>query len=160
MGLKGALLNLRDWARLRGLIAAVPRRLEAEMSASLLREAARLEGEVKKGIRNQAPGGRPFRALRPSTIAHKRRKGKSKTLIVTGSLLGSIKAERLGPLAAFVGVARTARGGDGRNVFDVALALEFGTQRMAPLPFIRPVFEAERPRIEQNIGRAVARVVR
>lgn len=160
MGLKGSLLNPRDWTRLRGLIAATPRRLEAEMSAALLREAARLEGEVKKGIRNQAPGGRPFRPLRPATMERKRRMGKSKTLIVTGSLLGSIKAERLGPLAAFVGVARTARGRDGGNVFDVALALEFGTQRMLPLPFIRPVFEAERTRIEQNIRRAVAQVVR
>lgn len=188
MALVGAILNPVQWRRAKAILQKAPEFM-AEVDRAIQREAVRMEGVIKRGIRDQAPGGRPFRPLHPVTVAAKR---SSKALIDTGTLIGGIKASRLGTAAWFVGVHRTARGRRGEKLFDLAVIHEFGakprvTERMRRFlarkprkgerkpviflkrttrrikiparPFIRPSFRAERKRIAATIALAVTRAV-
>ena len=83
------------------------------------------------GIRGQRPGGKRFRALSRWTI--RKRKGRgfkgTKALIDRGDLIGSVKT--VGPIGGdfFVGVLRTARSRDGKNLMNVAQIHEDGLSR-------------------------------
>lgn len=163
MALRGNLQNPADWARIGALLVAAPARMVAVVDAKLLAEAARLEGLIKIGIRNQAPGGKAFVPLKPATI---RAKGSSKALIDSGSLLRAIKATRLKPLIVFVGVSRTVRSSTVKgSLIDIARVHEFGakfsiistraTIDIPARPYLRPVFEAERKNTFKAVEKAL-----
>ena len=109
------------------------------MRRAILKEANYLVGQIKLGIRNQAPGGVMFKPLAASTL--RRKKNKSKALIQWGDLMDSINVKEIGNLrtngAAFVGVHRTAarkRGRKGPPLVNIAAIHENGTR-----PYTIPV---------------------
>ncbi len=87
--------------------------------------------EIVKGFRTQAPGGKKFEPLKPTTLAMRRFKGfgGTKALTVRGDLRNSIKvvkrATALGA-EAFVGVLRAAKSRDGKSLVNIAEIHEFG----------------------------------
>ena len=118
--------------RVRGAADEVRRR----QWLSIQRAALLTERELKKGIRDGAPGGKRFRPLARSTLLL--RKG-SKPLIDTGALLGSISiSTNPATMTAFIGVFRKARNG----AFNVAIAHEFGSKSfvISVTPAMRRLF--------------------
>lgn len=96
------------------------------------KEAVEVVGAMKRGIRNQFPGGGDeFEPLAESTIMMKK---SSKALIDNGDLLRSIHATDIGgsfsgqTTAWFVGVHRSARGKSGKPMANIAEIHEFGTK--------------------------------
>lgn len=90
-----------------------------------------------KGITEQAPGGKAFTPLKAITLAIRRARGfrGSKALIVTGTLRNSITVKRVGTGQVWVGVLRTSRGPDGRQLYNIAKIQEEGatlTVRQTP----------------------------
>ena len=58
-----------DWSKARAKLAAAPgTRLTLALKRATLKNALLLVREIKRGIRSQAPGGKPFAQLAASTI--------------------------------------------------------------------------------------------
>lgn len=93
--------------------------------------AVEMVGAIKRGIRNQFPGGGDeLKPLAESTILMKK---SSKALINHGDLVRSVNATDIGgsfsgqTTAWFVGVHRSARGKSGKPMANIAEIHEFGT---------------------------------
>jgi len=136
-----------DWAKASRILGPGGRgaqgRIGRAIDRALLQEAQWFRREVIRGIRSQAPGGRPFVPLKPATIA---RKGSSKALIDTGALIRSIQVRRVSG-GVFVGVLRTARSASGTGLADIAQIHEFGAPGagIPPRPFLQPVEDRHGP---------------
>jgi len=111
-------------------LESLKRRLPGAISQAIGYEATVLAGDIRRGIRNQAPGGRRFRPLAEST---KKRKGSSKALIDHGDLLRSIKAEQFQrdklESAYFVGVNKHVKTRDGKEMWNIAEIHEKGSKK-------------------------------
>ena len=118
----------------------------SNIEAILSNVALFLADKVVRGILGGRPGGKRLRKNRPATIA---RKGSSKPLIDTATLVGriAIQGRRFNGLpAVFVGALKTVSSGDPRRSLGrVAGFAEFGTVTMLPREFLRPV-------LDKNIG--------
>lgn len=142
-------LRTGQWAVARRILTTGSVRARAAMDAATMQEAQYLRGKIVAGIREQAPGGQPFKPLAPSTLAirrFKRFRG-TKALIVRGDLRNSITAQRTGFASAFVGVLRTARAKDGRSLVNVAEVQEFGS---------RPIVVRITPKMRAFLNAALA----
>ncbi|HET9621812.1 MAG TPA: phage virion morphogenesis protein [Kofleriaceae bacterium] len=117
------------WGQVAHLLATAPQRVHAAFDKALLQEAQLLRTKVVEGIREQAPGGRAFTPLAPTTLAIRRFRGfaGTKALLVHGDLRNSITVVKEAD-AAFVGVLRTAKGRDGRSLVDIAALHEHGSR--------------------------------
>lgn len=95
---------------------------------ALKRVALKAERAIKVGIKSGAPGGQKFAPLAPMTRLLTRRRKPLARSFGTG-LAGAIttrvdeRAEQ-----AFVGVLRTRRNRDGDDMFNIALAHEYGVK--------------------------------
>ena len=122
------------WSQTAGFIGNVGVKSRAALMLATKREAIFAVGEMKKGIRDQAPGGQTFQALSELTLAKRKAKDVkgTKALIRHADLFRSIRA--VGPIGGgdtvFAGVLRTATGRNGQNLANVAAVQEFG-QTMA-----------------------------
>lgn len=119
------------WNRVGELLEAAPRRLRAALDKALLQEAQFLRTKIVEGIREQAPGGRAFAALAPTTLAIRRFRGfhGTKALLVQADLRSSITVIKDGD-RVLVGVLRTARNRAGKSLVDIAALNEFGSRPM------------------------------
>jgi hypothetical protein len=117
------------WTRVGQLLAAAPRRMQAAFDKALLQEGHFLRTKIVEGIREQAPGGRAFAALAPTTLAIRRFRGfhGTKALLVQADLRNSITVVRDGD-RVLVGVLRTARNRAGRSLVDIAALQEYGSR--------------------------------
>lgn len=114
---------LRKILRDAGATAPLATKLAAEAESRMIR------GEIVEGIREQAPGGKPFLPLRPLTLAARlmkkrgRRGGGTDIMRVTDQLIEGIDVHSLGGNKYFVGVPknikRTERGQDLYRIADV-----------------------------------------
>jgi hypothetical protein len=86
-----------QWEELDRILKTTPAKIKTATVVLTKAEADFFEGEIRRGIKNQAPGGRRFKPLSPSTIAARRASGISgdKALIATEKLLNGIKARRV-----------------------------------------------------------------
>ena len=107
-----------------------PARIRRAMSYTVGQEAHLLRKIMVRGIRDQAPGGRPILPLADMTIKLRRLRGMRgrKALIARSDLLKSITAQKQGELSWTVGVHRGARTRDGRDLVNLALVHEEGTR--------------------------------
>jgi len=124
-----------DWRKVRRMLAGAPARVKAATATALRQEAHLLRKEIVEGLTSQAPGGEPIRPLSPLTIATRQLKGRkgTKALIERGDLRNAIGVV-IDSDTAFVGVPRKARSRDGKSLYDVAQAHEFGSApRIVPL---------------------------
>ncbi len=117
--------------------------------------AQAVAGEIRKGIKDGAPGGVPFLPLSLETI---RRKGHNRVLRETDTLLNSIVSERVKMWVYRVGPkegVKHPRGTDKHpDVADIGALHEFAIDR-PPRPFIRPAVTAMRDEIERLASREV-----
>lgn len=156
----GLKYEIADDKRTLRRLEAMQRRLPGAVRTAVRRQALRLSGLIKTGIRSGAPGGKPLAPNAPSTIRLKR---SSKPLINHGDLVRSIGVNELavygeGPAGAqfFVGVNRAARSRK-RGVPQATIAewMEEGTRpHLIPITlrmrgFFRHLTGAELPREQQ-----------
>ena len=121
-------IKARDLASVGKRLAQIEKRLPGAISAAIGYEVSSLAGEIRRGIRSQAPGGKRFAPLAESTI---RMKKSSKALINHGDLLRSVHHEQIErakhSVSYFVGVKRGSKGRDGQELANIAEYHEFGT---------------------------------
>ena len=156
-----------DWNRALEIMQGIEARYDRAVNRGLHRVGVHVRDKIKRGIRDQAPGGVPFAPLHPLTIAAK---GSSKALIDTGNMVGAIAYKIASPEQVFVGLLRTAVNKKGEELANLGHIHEFGrivkvTPKMrgylaAALglhlkpdtvaitiparPFLRPVLDAEK----------------
>lgn len=111
-----------DWNKAAALAKNMTARFEAAKRRTLYRIGTYMEARLKKGITDQAPGGREYAALHPFTV---KRKGSSKALIRHGDLRNSI-THQVDRNSVFIGVLRTAKGKDGQALANIAAIHEEG----------------------------------
>jgi hypothetical protein len=121
-----------DWQLARRLIATAQKRLKDATDKAVLQEAQFFRTKVVEGIREQAPGGELFKPLAPTTLAIRRFRGfkGTKALLVHGDLRNSIVVVKEAG-GVFVGVLRSAKGGAGQPLVNVAAVHEFGSRPIA-----------------------------
>jgi hypothetical protein len=102
-------VKIGDWTRVGQLLSGAPQRVQAAIDKAMRKEGHFLRTKIVEGIREQAPGGRAFAPLAPTTLAIRRFRGfgGTKALIAGGDLRNSITVTREGD-QVFVGVHRTA----------------------------------------------------
>ncbi len=154
-----------DWAKVRAKLEKNPgARLKAAIRTATIRNAMLLVREIKKGIRDQAPGGQAFAPLAEVTI---KRKGSSKALIDTGFLVAKITERILSDGSAFVGLMRGTANKKGEDLVNIGAVMEYGatieqengvTIVIPPRPFLHPTMEKHRPRVLANYRAAIASV--
>jgi hypothetical protein len=129
--------KIGPWSRVGKLLASAPRRMQAAFDKALLQEGQFLRTKIVEGIREQAPGGRAFAPLAPTTLAIRQFRGfrGTKALLVQGDLRNSITVVKDGD-RVLVGVLRTARSRDGKSLVDIAALQEHGS---------RPIVIHQRP---------------
>jgi len=155
-----------DWDKARAKLAGNPgARLALALRQATVKNAILLVREIKRGIRSQAPGGKPFVKLAESTI---RRKGSSKALIDTGFLVNAI-TQRILVDKAFVGLLRGTVNKDGDDMVNIGAVMEYGATIqhpngavivIPPRPFLHPIMEKYRDEILENYRKAVDAAMR
>jgi phage gpG-like protein len=156
---------LGQWAKAKQVLGTnLGARLAKALRQATIKNAMLLVREIKKGIKAQAPGGKPFVKLAESTI---RRKGSSKALIDTGFLLASITQLILGD-RAFVGLLRGTRNKEGDEIVNIGAVMEFGATIQHPngavivipaRPFLHPEMEQYRDQVVKNYQDAIRSVL-
>ena len=154
-----------DWDKARvKLSASLGPRLAAALQQATIRNALLLVREIQRGIRSQAPGGKPFVKLAQSTID---RKGSSKALIDTGFLVSAI-TQKIMADKAFVGLLRGTVNKDGEDMVNIGAVMEYGATIKHPngatiiipaRPFLHPVMEQYREEILENYRQAIRAVL-
>jgi len=155
-----------DWDKARAKLAGNPgARLALALRQATVKNAILLVREIKRGIRSQAPGGKPFVKLAESTI---RRKGSSKALIDTGFLINAI-TQKIMADRAFVGLLRGTVNKDGDDMVNIGAVMEYGATIqhpngavivIPPRPFLHPVMEKYREQVIENYRKAVDAAMR
>lgn len=113
-----------EWDKARKILANMDARYEKAVKKALSRCGIYLVGQIKRGIRNQKPGGKQYEPLHPFTIA---RKGSSKAMIDDGDFLNAVTYRVTGN-QVFVGVLKTAKDSDGKPLVNIAAVHEFGAE--------------------------------
>lgn len=125
-----------DWGKAAKLATGLQQRFQSAVAAAVMAEGQYLRGQIVKGIRSGAPGGKAFAPLSPITLAIRKFRGfgGGKPLIVSGGLIGAIVAIRTAA-GIFVGVLRSARSKGGKSLANIAQIQEEGrtwTQVLSP----------------------------
>lgn len=117
-----------QWPLARRILAG-GRRVKDAIGKAVLQEAQFFRTKIVEGLREQAPGGKPFAPLAPTTLAIRRFRGfkGTKALMVRGDLRNSIAVVKHQG-GVFVGVLRTARSTGGQSLVNVAAVHEFGSR--------------------------------
>ena len=154
-----------DWDKARAKLTGNPgARLALALRQATVKNAILLVREIKRGIRSQAPGGKPFVKLAESTI---RRKGSSKALIDTGFLINAI-TQKIMADRAFVGLLRGTVNKDGDDMVNIGAVMEYGATIqhpngavivIPPRPFLHPVMEKYREQVIENYRAAIRSVL-
>ena len=154
-----------DWDKARAKLANAPgARLALALRQATIKNAILLVREIKRGIRSQAPGGKPFAKLAESTI---KRKGSSKALIDTGFLVNAI-TQKIMADRAFVGLLRGTVNKDGEDMVNIGAVMEYGATIqhpngavivIPPRPFLHPTMQKYRKRIIENYRAAIRTVL-
>lgn len=126
-----------DWEKAAKLADGLAGRFQKSVNAAVMAEGQYLRGQIVKGIRSGAPGGKQFAPLSPTTIAIRKFRGfgGSKPLVATGALVSSITATRTAGGAVFVGLLRQAKSKGGKSLANLGEIHEFGaswTQTLTP----------------------------
>ena len=158
-----AVKRFGDWEKAKALLTNPGLKISAALQRATIKVAVLLVREIKKGIRDQAPGGEPFAPLAESTV---KRKGSSKALIDTGFLINKI-TQLIVKDKAFVGLLRGTVHPKSGDLVNIGAVMEYGaTIRhpngavivIPPRPFLHPVMVKYRGQIQDIYREALARV--
>ncbi|HUT54395.1 MAG TPA: hypothetical protein VM658_13485 [bacterium] len=154
-----------NWDKAKAKLANNPgARLANAIRAATIKNAIFLVREIKRGIKSQAPGGKPFVELAASTIL---KKGSSKALIDTGFLVNSI-TQRIMADRAFVGLLKGTVNKDGEDMVNIGAVMEYGATInhpngavivIPPRPFLHPVMEKYQDQVIENYRQAIRSVL-
>lgn len=117
-----------EWNVARKAMANFESALKNAVEKTLHEETLGLVKRIKKGIRDQSPGGESFEPLSELTMANRSFTGKgnrSKALIIDGDLIGSV-TNRVKGDEAWVGVNKKKRTENGQSLSNIAAVHEFG----------------------------------
>lgn len=92
-----------DWKKLDRTLAKAPKRIQEARIQLTKAEAQFFEGEMKRGIANQNPGGRRFKPLSASTLLARRIAGVSSNRALVG-LIDEISSRRISGGGWFAGI--------------------------------------------------------
>jgi hypothetical protein len=155
-----------DWEKAKALLTnGFNQRLARAIRQATIKNAVLLVREIKRGIRDQAPGGKEFAPLAQVTID---RKGSSKALIDTGFLINSITQKILSD-GAFVGLLKASVYKDGESVANIGAIMEYGATIdhpsgavivIPPRPFLHPTMEKYRDQVIENYREALLSVLK
>lgn len=130
-----------DWDKAKEKLAANPgARLALALRQATIKNALLLVREIKRGIRSQAPGGKPFVKLAESILADR----------------------------AFVGLLRGTVNKDGDDLVNIGAVMEYGATIqhpggavivIPPRPFLHPTMEKHRRQIIENYRQAIRTVL-
>lgn len=167
--MSNAIQKVGPWGPALASMGGMSGRFQRAVERAVKIETTVLRDQIRKGIRDQAPGGVPFKPLKDTTLAVRffRRKRSTKALIVDADLLRSVNVKFSGRgvgIHATVGVHKEARGRSGKDMVNIAAVHEFGTKPFAvPLTpkairFIMAAFRAAGlpPKSGGSGGRRVA----
>lgn len=122
--------KIGDWAMAKTILGSSTAALGTAIDVALHQEAQEFRRDVVKGIRDGAPGGKPFKPLSPMTKAIRKvinKRSSPRPLIQYGDLWRSITVTK-GSNGYFVGVLRSARGANGQKLVNLAAVHEFGSK--------------------------------
>ena len=155
-----------DWDEAKARLAGgFGKRFELVIRQATIKNALLLVREIKRGIRDQAPGGKQFAPLAQVTIE---RKGSSKALIHTGFLLNAITQKILSD-GAFIGLLRTSISKGGESVANIGAIMEYGCTInhpsgavivIPPRPFLHPTMLKYRDEVIENYRQALRSVIK
>lgn len=112
-----------DWRKVAAILNGIGPRFQAARKVGLERLGLQAEGDLKRGMRSGAPGGKAYPANHPFTVA---KKGSSKPMIHHGDLWNAITHKVLDDMHVGIGVMSSASGKDGVGLVNLALIHEFG----------------------------------
>lgn len=117
-----------DWQLARDILKGETK-LKAAINSAVYAEALHAVAQIKKGIKEQAPAGKPFKPLDPLTLMLRQAKGfrGRKALIVTAALMNAVAAKKLGPGVVAVGVFPGGGKVKGLPVHEIARINEYGS---------------------------------
>lgn len=138
-----------DWDKIQKFCKNFGKEFEKEGSKYIEEQSKMVKDTVQDKIRS----GEGMKALKPSTIA---KKGSSKPLIETGTLLDSISIDIDG--LSFV-VRPKGDNPSGLTNEQQAIYHEFGTERIPPRPFMRPSYEEVEPKLKEEIREVVSNII-
>lgn len=123
------------WEKATALLATAGARAKHAARQAVLQEAHFFRKKIVEGMREQAPGGKAFKPLAPTTMAIRQAMGfkGEKALIRRGDLRNSIKVEETSSVV-FVGVLNNATNKDGKKLVNIGITHEFGGR-----PVVLPV---------------------
>lgn len=121
-----------EWRKAITSLTFSSQHLKRGIQKSLLQDGHYLRKQIVTGMRKQAPAGKQYKPLAPTTIAVRRFRGfrGQKALIRRGDLRNSIQVKKQRE-AVFVGALRSARSQDGRSMANIARVHEFGSKPIA-----------------------------
>ena len=161
-----AVKQFGDWDKVKELLTnGFSQRLSLAIRKATIKNTLLLVREIKRGIRDQAPGGKDFTPLAQVTID---RKGSSKALIDTGFLINSI-TQKIMSDQAFIGLLRTSVYKNGESVANIGAIMEYGCTIkqpngavivIPPRPFLHPTMEKYQNEVMRNYQEALLTVIK
>jgi len=150
--LKVEIIPVGDWSKVARLMAAGGAAMKKAINNATRDEARDLAKQVRDGLTQQAPGGKPFtHRVRPTTLAYRRMHGarSRKTLLESRSMRDAIKAKQVARGANptwTVGIQRgvAANRPGGKDLADVAERQERGYVVVLPKTKLKAFFAAMR----------------
>ena len=134
-------------------------KLKSATAQKIAQEALRLSKMMKQGLVAQSQGGETFAPLSKNTIA---KKGSTKALIDTESMLRSIRARKLDEESWRIGIRRSAIAKDKKgnmiNLSDLALFHEgIGREegKIPKRPFLVPVYKKWMKDFFKNMAKGI-----
>ena len=140
-----------NWKGVIALTSNLDKDLISSSKSYLLRESEELKNKVKDVIQNQTESWTP---LAKDTIE---RKGSDKMLIETGQLLDSIEVVKQSDLEYVI----TPQGNHSSGISNSQLAMyqEYGTSKIPPRPFFRPVGEENTTQVVEEVKEIVQETI-
>ena len=121
-----------EWKAVLSTLKNAPRDFKNAKRVALLQEAEFYRTQLVRGIRSQAPGGKTFVPLSPTTIALRKFFGfrGTKALVRRSDLVNAITVHELHDAedSVFVGVQRNAKNEKGESLVDIAKLNEYGSK--------------------------------
>jgi hypothetical protein len=124
-----------DWAKAQRILTGRMKPVYVALGKAWRKEARYLNKVVVKGIQSQAPGGKQFKPLAPTTLAIRRFLGfrGTKALLWHRNLLNAVKVTAKGRAGTsnyvvFVGIHRDAKSPAGKSLYRIGMIAEIGSK--------------------------------
>lgn len=116
-----------DWSKAAKVTGSMQQKWEAASKRAVLQEAHYLRGQIVTGLRDGSPGGETFKPLSPITLATRAFAGfkGTKPLVRKADMRNAIAVTNV-PGGVFVGILRSAKSADGKELHNIAEMHENG----------------------------------